>query len=590
MQHQSTEMKSQCLRLNDASSPLNDRDGDNTPATATTHDLLDPRSVLTAIGEVIYTWDLIEDKLTWGANVADVLGKKSCELSCGRLFASFVEPGSGHSPHEVIMDAGVKDTGTGVAYNTRYNLRLNADAVLMVEDTGRWFGNSDGIPIKSHGALRVERLSNEEYKKHSNVDISERGHFLSQMDIAIKEAIQAKKSVALMVLGVNDLQMLNDELGEDAGDAIIELLAKRVSGVIRKRDQLVRYAGNRHAALLIACPRNEVQGAAERIIKLVSHMPFETPKGIASAQVCIGAAIAPDHGTNAALLLRRAEEALRDTKEHAHQTFSIYKPNPERDEKRRARGAASHEIVNALNEKRILLAHQPVVDARTRETVFVEGLIRMQRPDGTIAGASEIIPAVERLGLIKLVDYRVLEIAVEYLEKHPLENLSINISPITLANKEWLDALAAHLGASTNIAQRLIIEILETAAIDDPDAMRTKLDCMKAMGVKIAIDDFGAGHTSFRHLRGFPIDILKIDGAFIQNLSRSSDDRFFVRTLVDLAQHLGVATVGEWVESEETARQLTEWGIDYLQGDAICRPQLPQIYNQQNQLLQKALR
>lgn len=102
--------------------------------------------------------------------------------------------------------------------------------------------------------------------------------------------------------------------------------------------------------------------------------------------------------------------------------------------------------------------------------------------------------------------------------------------------------------------------------------MRARLDCMKALGVAIGIDDFGAGHTSFRHLRNFPIDIIKIDGAFVQNLAQSSDDRFFVRTLVDLAQHMGVAIVAEWVESEETARLLAEWGVDYLQGDYFGRP------------------
>jgi EAL domain-containing protein (putative c-di-GMP-specific phosphodiesterase class I) len=97
---------------------------------------------------------------------------------------------------------------------------------------------------------------------------------------------------------------------------------------------------------------------------------------------------------------------------------------------------------------------------------------------------------------------------------------------------------------------------------------------MKALGVAIAIDDFGAGHTSFKHLRSFPVDILKIDGAFVQNLARSSDDRFFVRTLVDLAHHLNITTVAEWVEDEDTARTLAEWGIDFLQGDHCGAPVL----------------
>jgi EAL domain-containing protein (putative c-di-GMP-specific phosphodiesterase class I) len=118
------------------------------------------------------------------------------------------------------------------------------------------------------------------------------------------------------------------------------------------------------------------------------------------------------------------------------------------------------------------------------------------------------------------------------------------------------------------------VEVLETAAVRDPAGLRGRLDAMKALGVGIAIDDFGAGHTSFKLLRSLPVDILKIDGAFVQNLARSPEDRFFVRTLLDLAHHLGIATVAEWVEDEDTARLLTQWGVDYLQGNHCGAPAL----------------
>jgi EAL domain-containing protein (putative c-di-GMP-specific phosphodiesterase class I) len=135
-------------------------------------------------------------------------------------------------------------------------------------------------------------------------------------------------------------------------------------------------------------------------------------------------------------------------------------------------------------------------------------------------------------------------------------------------------ARAAHLGARPGMAPRLIVELTETAVVRDPAGMRGRLNAMKALGVAIAIDDFGAGHTSFRHLRDFPLDLLKIDGAFVQNLARSPDDRFFVRALVDLAHHLGIATVAEWVEDAETARLLAEGGVDYLQGQHCGAPVL----------------
>ena len=120
----------------------------------------------------------------------------------------------------------------------------------------------------------------------------------------------------------------------------------------------------------------------------------------------------------------------------------------------------------------------------------------------------------------------------------------------------------------------MTVEVTETCAIGDIDATRVTLSAIKPLGVKLAIDDFGSGHSSFKTLRQLPVDFLKIDGAFCQNLASSQDDRFFIRTLIDLARNLQIPTVAEWVEDEETARILTEWGITYLQGHLFGKAQL----------------
>jgi EAL domain-containing protein (putative c-di-GMP-specific phosphodiesterase class I) len=245
-----------------------------------------------------------------------------------------------------------------------------------------------------------------------------------------------------------------------------------------------------------------------------------------------------------------------------------------RGERRRGPVARSADVLTLLNERRITIACQPVVEATTREVAFSEALLRVEGEDGRVVIAADVIPAVERIGLVPLVDIRILEIAASYLAGKPDERLSINVSPLTLESSDWLPALSANLGAHPGIADRLIVEITETVAINDPDTARRRLDAMKALGVGLAIDDFGAGHTSFRHLRHFPIDLIKIDGAFAQNLARSSDDCFFVRTLIDLAHHLCITAVAEWVEDEAAATLLTGWGIDYLQGDHCGKPVL----------------
>ena len=271
-------------------------------------------------------------------------------------------------------------------------------------------------------------------------------------------------------------------------------------------------------------------------------------------------------------IVRRAEEAFGRAKRAPKRPSTLDEPACARRETAREAYVATFDMIGALNARRVVFALQPVVDARSREPAFSEALMRIRTDDGRLVNAGDILPAVERAGLVPLVDARVLELAADYLAAHPDERLSINVSPLTIEGPDWLTTLAAHVGARPGIASRLIIEVTETAAIRDPEATRARLDAMKALGVAIAIDDFGAGHTSFRHLRSFPVDILKIDGAFVQNLSRSGDDRFFVRTLIDLAHHLGLATVAEWIEDEETACMLADWGVDYLQGEHCGLP------------------
>jgi EAL domain-containing protein (putative c-di-GMP-specific phosphodiesterase class I) len=203
--------------------------------------------------------------------------------------------------------------------------------------------------------------------------------------------------------------------------------------------------------------------------------------------------------------------------------------------------------------------------------------MRIRRSDGVLVPANSIIPVAERLGLVRMIDYRVLELVVAELRATPNLKASLNVSPSSTMDPDWWNALAARLRAHPGIAERLIIEITEMAAIHDIDDTRGFVTRIKDLGCRIAIDDFGAGNTSFRNLRNLGVDMVKIDGAFIQNVTRSSDDRVFVRTLIDLARGLGLATVAEWVQDEEAAALLAGWGCDYLQGELVGLPVLGRL-------------
>ena len=196
----------------------------------------------------------------------------------------------------------------------------------------------------------------------------------------------------------------------------------------------------------------------------------------------------------------------------------------------------------------------------------------MERPDGTIVSAGEFIAVAEQLGLSRLIDRRTLELSIEILKKHPSLHLSVNVSGLTASDHEWLVALHRLTGGRRALTERLTIEITETAAIHDLDLSINFVDTLKELGCRVAIDDFGAGYTSFKNLKILNVDMVKIDGSFVKNLLEEPTNRVFIKTLVEIAETFGMETVAEWVADEETAQIILGCGITYMQGFHFGRP------------------
>lgn len=536
--------------------------------------LADPRSLLSSIGEVAYSWDIASDGLKWGPNVQDVLGALPAAVTNrGFAFAALVEPGSGRSRYDAIFSSGGQDQGEGVIYRTRYAVALPGRK-MWVEDAGRWFAGIDGRPASARGVLRLEQAVKADELNRPNRDNCDRAALVERVEMALVEHLPADRSVVLLVAAIDELARLNDDFGHEATDEIIGVVQERLRSVLRRRDHLVRYSSNRFAILLAGCPANQVEPAARRFIKAVALSAIETSHGIALARLRVGAAIAPDLARQAGSLVAAAENALTFARSGAVDSAVVAKQRVVREPGTEPTGL-DVQAVAALNERRVTLALQPVVSAKSRETVFQEALLRVGRgASGLYFAPAELIPLLERRGLVRLFDHRVLELAIEMLAGDPAMTLSINVSPRSLNDPEWLEAFLAATNGAKGVASRLIVEVTETATIEDPARMARLLGAVKAQGARVAIDDFGAGHTSLKHLRAFPIDILKLDGAFTQNLRRSTDDRFYVRTLIDLARHLQVDTVAEWVDDDLQASMLADWGVTYLQGHLVGKAEL----------------
>jgi diguanylate cyclase (GGDEF)-like protein len=468
-----------------------------------------------------------------------------------------------------------RDAGAGVPYQLHYRFRAG-DTAAWIEDTGRWFAGADGKPARAHGIVRRidDRKERErELKRLARFDpLTGELNRASLTEVAaatLEQAVKFRGSCGFLLAAIDHLGRLNEAYGVDVADDIIAQVAKRLRVRLRGKDHIGRFSGNKFGIVLTSCTPDELSVAAERLIASVRDEPLATAAGPVAVTVTIGGITAPRHARTVPDIFARAMDALHAARDKRPGSFAAYRPSVERDALRRESLRATDEIVAALNERRIVLAFEPVVEARTRRIAFHECLMRVNRADGGVAQAGEIVPVAERLGLVRMLDYRMMELVVEELVAAPDLRASVNVSPPSTLDPQWSAGLAALLRANPGTAERLIVEITETAAIQDVDDARGFVTRVKDLGCRVAIDDFGAGHTSFRNLRRLGADIVKIDGEFVQNIVKSADDRAFVHTLIDLSRRLGHQTVAEWVQDEDAAALLAGWGCDYLQGALI---------------------
>jgi diguanylate cyclase (GGDEF)-like protein len=553
------------------------------PAVPQTQDVLE--GILASLGQAAFVWDIASDAIVWSDNAAAVFSDIPGEaLSSGAEFSKLIEP-SRSIRTEALSHSPPARGDEGVAYRIEYGVRASTSApVIWIEETGCWFAGSDGRPVRAQGIVRINnerRARDQALMKLSRHDPLtgelNRTHLIASLAEAIEETARLRTSSAFMLIGIDHLSRVNDAFGFDVADAVIAEVARRIRARLRGGDVFGRFSGNKFGLILKNCTVDDTNIAAERFLVGIRDDVVPTKSGPVSVTASIGAVGVPRHARNADEAINRAQETLDSAKRRRAGSFSLWRPNVERDAQRRVNIRVTDEIVTALNDRRIVAAFEPVVEARSRQPAFYECLVRMEQGDGQVLLAPDIVPVAERLGLIRLVDHRVLELVVAELIASPGVQLSLNISPETTMDPDWSASIESVMRSHPGVAERLIVEITETVAIQDIDDIRGFVTRLKNFGSRIAIDDFGAGYTSFRNLRKLGVDIVKIDGAFVQNIARSADDRAFVQTLIDLARRLGIKTVAEWVQDEESAVMLREWGCDYIQGRLIglASPQRP---------------
>ncbi|MAW81751.1 MAG: GGDEF-domain containing protein [Parvularcula sp.] len=468
--------------------------------------------------------------------------------------------------------------GERPSYSCEYQLKRTDSEGHWVEERGGWIGSGASRRLISvirsieNRKRREEQLSwlavNDELTGHLN-----RTHLRKVLETSLAGMIAENRSGAYLLAGIDDVGAVNADFGFDAADKVIAEVGARLSSVLGPEDRIGRVAGTKFGIIISETDPDQLRQICVRLMNVVRESVIETKGGAVAASICLGAVTLPDQADSSNAAMTRAEAALDAAKRIGKSSWSAFTDKTDAVSMRRRNTHMSDVILTALNERRVRLAFQPIVSDLDETPKKFECLIRMRGEDGQNIPAPEFIPAAERLGLVHLLDRRVLELALNTLAVIPNIHLNVNISMETVKDFVWAEGYIALLRNHQDLARRITVELTETQVIDSIDASIEFVSEIKRLGCCFGIDDFGAGYTSFRNLKAMDIDILKIDGSFVTGVSSSRENQLFVRTLLDLARNFGMQTVAEWVDNEADAMLLKGLGVDFLQGFLIGKPE-----------------
>lgn len=469
--------------------------------------------------------------------------------------------------------------GSAQSYACQYRIKQSDGECLWVEERGGWIGAGDSRRLISVlRSIEAQKRHEQELSWLARNDeltgLLNRICLRKMLDDKIQCLKETGESGAFLLAGIDDLGAINQDFGFEEADKVLVAIAERLSGELGPNDRIGRVAGSKFGIILEDCDEEKLRHMSVRLLNSVREQVIDTRIGAVAASVSIGVVSVPDQAENSNDAVARAEAALDEAKRIGKSSWSAFSEKTDTVSMRRRNSHMSDVILTALNERRIQLAFQPIVSDLGAPQKKFECLIRMKDDDGQEIPAPEFIPAAERLGLVHLLDRRVLELATNTLAVCPGIHLNVNISMETVKDFVWAEGYISLLRANHALAKRITVELTETQVIDAIEASIEFVSEIKKLGCSFAIDDFGAGYTSFRNLKAMDIDILKIDGSFVTGLSSSRDNQLFVRTLLDLARNFGMQTVAEWVDNEADAMLLKGLGVDYLQGFLIGKPEI----------------
>jgi diguanylate cyclase (GGDEF)-like protein len=388
-----------------------------------------------------------------------------------------------------------------------------------------------------------------------------------------ERVLRGDEPAAMLLIDLDRFKEVNDTLGHDYGDALLVEVSQRLHATLRRDDTLARLGGDEFAVLVAGVPdRATVIDVAGRLQDALRR-PFALRGVAVELEASIGVALHPEHGRTAGALLQRADVAMYDAKRGGH-GVSTYAP--ERDPYSADRLGLLAELRRAIERDELVLHYQPKISLSSRELTGVEALVRWQHPTRGLLGPDEFVPFAERTGAVADLTTWVVDRALAQHRTWRAEGIDLPVA-VNLAAANIVDvglpAVVAGLLERHGVAgERLECEISEHTVMADPVRASDVLDGLRALGVRLSLDDFGTGHSSLAYLKRLPLDEVKIDRSFVAGMAEDENDAVIVRSTIDLARNLGLEVVAEGVETAEIMRTLADLRCDTAQGYHISRP------------------
>src|ERR1022692_4643138 len=458
--------------------------------------------------------------------------------------------------------------GQGAVFSKIMSLRDGRIISIVNHPTadGGWVATHEDITEQKRAEERISYAAHHD----SLTGLPNRKLFCAQLEQALKRVRRGER-LAVLYLDVDHLKRVNDTLGHPAGDKLLKGVADRLRGCVRDIDLVARLSGDEFAIIQSSLDRPSDAAALAKRAREAIHEPFDLDGHEVTVDISVGISIAPNDATDLNELLKTADIALYEAKNTGRGTYCFYQT--EMTERMQTRNKLERDLQNALTNGEFELFYQPVVSLEDNKIGSFEALLRWRHPERGLVSPTEFIPLAEETGLIVPLGEWVLRAACAEATNWPDDiAVAVNVSAIQVTNKNLINVVVGSIASAGIPANRLILEITESAFLQNTFANLTTLKRLHELGVRFAMDDFGTGYSSLGYLTSFPFSKIKIDRSFITGLSDTNESRAIVRAVADLARNLSMSVTAEGVETDRQLEQVRLLGCSEMQGYLFSHP------------------